>query len=208
MTAVLFGHKDSGHCYKIAMAARYARMEYRPVYVDIFAPVEQRSEEFLRASPYREVPTWIDDGMALAQSNAILLHLARKAPALLGGTDIHEQGQIEQWLFWEMSRLNLGIANYREMQLFFATPDVLLAEHYRQRSTKALDQLNAHLMNRAFLLERVTIADFSCASYLLLLDGKLFDLATWPHVGRWLDRLRANPKVMPLEEFLREFSVT
>jgi glutathione S-transferase len=206
MTAVLFGHKDSGHCYKIVMAARYANIEYRPVYVDIFAPAEQRPEEFLRASQYREVPTWVEDGRALAQSNAILLHLARKAPQLLGGCDNHEQAQIEQWLFWEMSRLNLGIANYREMQLFSSSPDPAISAHYRQRSTKALEQLNAHMANRSFLLDRVTIADFSCASYLLLLDGRLFDLTEWPHVARWLDRLRADPKVMALDAFLREFS--
>jgi glutathione S-transferase len=206
MTATLFGHKDSGHCYKIAMAARYGNIEYRPVYVDIFAPAEQRPEEFLRHSPYREVPAWVENGSALAQSNAILLHLARKAPRLLGGTDGQEQAGIEQWLFWEMSRLNLGVANYREQQLFSAEPDAVLSMHYRQRSTKALDQLNTHLANRSFLLDRLTVADFSCASYLLLLDGQLLDLGEWPHVARWLDRLRADPQVMPLEVFLREFS--
>lgn len=208
MTPILFGHKDSGHCYKIAMAARYGNIEYRPVHVDIFAPAEQRPEEFLRHSPYREVPAWVEDGKALAQSNAILLHLARKAPHLLGGADSQEQAGIEQWLFWEMSRLNLGVANYRELQLFATAPDPVLSEHYRQRSERALSQLNAHLANRSFLLDRLTIADFSCASYLLLLDGKLFDLEEWPHAARWLDRLRVHPEVMPLDAFLREFSAT
>jgi glutathione S-transferase len=204
MVPILYGHKDSGHCYKIAMAARLAGIAYQPAYVDIFVPVEQRPATFLRDAAYREVPTWAEDGQTLAQSNAILLHLARQAPQVLGGVDEREQSQIEQWLFWEMSRLNLGVANYREQKLFVANADPAIVAHYEQRSVKALGQLDAHLEKRAFLLERLTIADLSCASYLLLLDGRLLDMAQWPQVARWLDELRA--RVTPLQAFLKEFS--
>lgn len=70
----LFGHPDSGHSLKARFYMRFAGLAHQYERVDIFA--HTRSQEFLHAFKFAEVPTLIDGEMQLIQSNAILLYLA------------------------------------------------------------------------------------------------------------------------------------
>ena len=73
----LYGDGKSGNCLKVKWVCDYLRKPYRWIEIDT-VKAETRTAEFLRLNPAGQVPTVVfDDGRALAQSNAIIRHLAR-----------------------------------------------------------------------------------------------------------------------------------
>ncbi len=114
MTAsILYGNRESGHCYKVKLALVFAELlhEYREVDLDV--PFAERHEDFRAVSRFGEVPVFVDGNMALAQSNAILLYIAERS-GKLGGELPHEQ--LTEWLFWEANRIGFSIPNLRAAQ--------------------------------------------------------------------------------------------
>lgn len=62
--------------------------------------------EFLALNPNGQVPAFIDDdGLALWESNAVLLYLAKSRSALMP-VDNHAHARALQWLIWQATELN------------------------------------------------------------------------------------------------------
>ena len=73
----IYGDRISGNCQKVKFTADFLGLRYEWVDVDIMKG-ESRTPEFLALNPAGQVPIVVfDDGRALAQSNAIVLFLAR-----------------------------------------------------------------------------------------------------------------------------------
>jgi glutathione S-transferase len=73
---LIYGDSISGNCLKVKWTADRLGMAYDWVETDIMQG-ESRTPTFLALNPAGQVPLVIlDDGQPLAQSNAILLHLA------------------------------------------------------------------------------------------------------------------------------------
>src|SRR5206468_3536951 len=132
--------------------------------VDLRKPRDQRQRDFLDVRPYGEVPVLIDSGVALAQSNGILIHLARRTRRLGGEADLIA---VTQWLFWEANRIGFSVPNLRHSLMFANnTSDAVLA-WLRARALKDLATLDEQLASTPFLLgAEVTVADIACCAYL------------------------------------------
>lgn len=104
--AVLYGHPDSGHACKVALALALAGIPRRTVRVDIWAPPATRPAEFLAASPFAEVPLLLIDGAALTQSGAILLALAARS-GRLGGESPEGARRGAELILWEANRIGM-----------------------------------------------------------------------------------------------------
>lgn len=110
---VLYGHPDSGHACKVALALSLAGVAHRTVRVDIWAPPRTRQEEFLAASPFAEVPLILFDGIAMVQSGAILLEIARRT-GRLGGENAEGMRRGAELLMWEANRLGMCLPQLKE----------------------------------------------------------------------------------------------
>jgi glutathione S-transferase len=75
---VLYGHPDSGHVCKVALALALAGLPHRTRWIDIWAVPATRPAEVLCASPFAEMPLLMIDGVAHVQSGAILLDIANR----------------------------------------------------------------------------------------------------------------------------------
>jgi glutathione S-transferase len=200
---VVYGHPLSGHSYKVRLYCALAEVPHEYRYTDITKPRGSRRADFERDSPFGEVPTIVDDGMVLAQSNAILMHLARKHGTYAGAAG--EWPLLTQWLCWEMNRVGLSVPNlryYRHVERGAVPAEVI--DWLEQRALKDLAVLDRELGGRAWILPSgPTIADLSLAAYLFWADQAGFDLAAdWPAVARWLDRIRALPGFQPAERLM------
>ena len=72
----IYGDSISGNCLKVKWVADSLGLSYDWIETDILAG-QSRTEQFLALNPAGQVPMVVrDDGRPLAQSNAILLHLA------------------------------------------------------------------------------------------------------------------------------------
>jgi glutathione S-transferase len=77
MTLQIYGDRVSGNCLKVKWTARKLGIAYRWIQTDV-REAQTRTPEFLAMNPAGQVPLVVlEDGRPLAQSNAIILHLAR-----------------------------------------------------------------------------------------------------------------------------------
>ncbi len=77
----IYGDINSGNCQKVKATADFLGLAYDWIPVDIMK-AETRTEKFLAMNPAGQVPVVVlDDGRALAQSNAIVKYLARGSVA-------------------------------------------------------------------------------------------------------------------------------
>ena len=110
---VLYGHPDSGHACKVALALAMAGLPHRTVRVDIWAPPETRPAPFLAASPFAEVPLLVIDDEPFVQSGAILIEIASRFSCLGGEThDGLRRGR--ELLMWEANRIGMCLPQLKE----------------------------------------------------------------------------------------------
>jgi glutathione S-transferase len=192
---ILYGHHESGHAYKVALALAIAGIEYEYRWVDILAPRDERRADFRAVSKFGEVPVLVDAGSPMAQSNSILLHLARRFRRLGGETE-ERLSLSGEWLFWEANRVGFSLANLRALirREFEREPSPEVIDWLRERLHQDVERLNAELSANSFLLgTAISVADISCSAYLFFADEAGVDLASWPSVGRWMERIRSQP---------------
>jgi glutathione S-transferase len=70
----------------------------------------------------------------------------------------------------------------------------------RARGEQALAVMEAHLEGRPYFVgDRCSIADIALYAYTHVADEGGFDLGRYPAIGRWLERVRAQPGHVALE---------
>lgn len=109
----LYGHPDSGHACKVALALSLARIPHRSKWIDIWAAPETRPQEFRDASPFAEVPLLVIDGAPYVQSGAILLEIATRF-GVLGGDTPQGLRRARELLMWEANRIGMCVPQLKE----------------------------------------------------------------------------------------------
>ena len=186
----LYDYAASGNCYKVRLLLALLARDVERVPADIFAG-DTLTDDFARLNPARETPVLeLDDGTSLAQSNAILWFLAEGTPYLPAAP--FERAQVVQWLSFEQERVMGGIAGARFRIMTGRDASVVPAKLALGRS--ALEMLDAHLEGRSFLVgDACSIADVSCFAYTHVAGDADYELADYPSVTAWLERVRGLP---------------
>jgi glutathione S-transferase len=189
----LYDYPASANCYKARLLLALLGRDHERVAVDIFAG-DTLTDAYAELNPARETPVLeLDDGRLLAQSNAILWYLAEGTQYLPG--DAFARGEVAQWLFFEQERVMSGIGSARFRILTGRDPEVVAARLELGRS--ALETLDAHLKDRGFLVgDACTIADLANFAYTHVAADAGYELARYPAVSGWLDRVAALPRFM------------
>lgn len=186
----IYGDRRSGNCHKVLFAAHRLGLDFDWVDVDVFAG-EGRGEAHRRRNPAGQVPVIeFDDGRLLAQSNAILLWLARDSELLPG--DDWQAAKVHEWLFWEQYSHEPYVAVCR-FQMLYAGKSAAEREPWRvERGEAALDLMQQQLDGREWLAgERCSVADLSLLAYTRLADEGGFDLDARPAIRAWIARAEA-----------------
>jgi glutathione S-transferase len=184
---ILYGSRESGHTYKVKLALTLLAIAHEYREVDLRVPQSERRSDFRHVSPYGEVPVFVDGDLSLAQSNAILIHLARET-ARLGGRDLE---LVTQWLFWEANRIGLSVPNLRHALVFAKDTPREVVAWLRSRAEQDLGRLDSQLADNRFILgAQCTVVDIACCAYLFWPEQANLDLSAWPNVTSWLDMIR------------------
>jgi len=110
---VLYGHPDSGHACKVALALSVAGLAHQTIWIDIWADPSTRPSKFLAASPFAEVPLLTIDEVPYVQSGAILLEIACRFQCLGGETSAGlRRGR--ELLMWEANRIGMCLPQLKE----------------------------------------------------------------------------------------------
>ncbi|MDF0486587.1 glutathione S-transferase [Sphingomonas sp. H39-1-10] len=191
----LYHHPLSGHAHRAALFASLLGIPHDLVEVDMAAGAHKRPE-FLALNPFGQVPVLEDDGVVIADSNAILVYLAKKT----GRTDwLPEEPQAaaagQRWLSVAAGEVAYGPAAARLITVFGAKFN---ADEVIGRAHTLLGRLEAHLKDTDWLAgAQPTIADVAIYSYVARAPEGNVDLSGYPNVNAFLRRVEALPSFRP-----------
>jgi glutathione S-transferase len=190
----LYDYQESGNGYKVRLLLSQLEIPFERVELDILTGAT-RTPEFLAKNPNGRIPLleW-HDGRRLAESDAILFHLAENTPYL--SADRWERAQTLQWMFFEQYSHEPFIAVLRFWHFagLLAENRASLAEK-RSRGHQALQVMESHLdRHRFFVGERYSIADIALYAYTHVAGEGGFELDAYPAIVAWLERVAAEPR--------------
>lgn len=188
----------SGHAHRAVLFASLLGLKPELVEVDLAAGAHKQPA-FLALNPFGQVPVLEDDGVVVADSNAILVYLAKKA----GRTDWLPEdaagaAAVQRWLSVAAGELAYGPAAARLITVFGAHFD---AEEVISRAHVLLARLERHLSDRQWLAaDYPTIADVALYSYLARAPEGNVDLSPYAQVRAFLARIEALPGFVAMPE--------
>jgi glutathione S-transferase len=184
----VYGDSKSGNCLKVKWTADHLGLPADWVEIDI-TKGESRTPAFLAMNPAGQVPTVVlDDGRTLAQSNAIMLHLA-EGSALIPA-DGYDRARMFEWLFWEQYSHEPYVAVARFKVVYEGLPVADLEPRLVERSHAALARLETGLQASPYLVgAQLSLADVALVAYTRLAHEAGFDLAAYPRVKAWVSRV-------------------
>ncbi|MDV7341696.1 glutathione S-transferase family protein [Terasakiella sp. A23] len=197
----LYSNQGSGNCYKVRLLLHQLGYDLDIKEMDVVSG-ECQGDEFLKINPVGKVPTLIlDEGMVLTESNAIMLHFADETQYM--PMDHFDKSQAFQWLFWEQysHETAIAVARYSMHYLGNTEKDDDRLPALWEKGYKALDVMEDHLKDKDFFVgDRYSIADIALFAYTHVADQGGFDLAKYPNVLTWLERVKSQPRWKSMDE--------
>ena len=201
----VYGYSPSGNCHKLKMMLAYLGREHIWIEVDS-AHGATRRPEYLAKNPNGRVPIIeLDDGRIMAESNAILYWLAEGTQYFSGNS--WQRAQTLAWMFFEQYSHEPFIAVARFICGWTPLDSPRRADlaKLRERGYAALGVMEKHLAANAwFSGAHYGIADIALFAYTHCAADGGFDLAAYPQVRAWLDRVRAQPGFVAMPAYALE----
>lgn len=187
----LYGSSNSGNCLKPKWVAALLDKPIEWIETDSFDG-STRTPEFLAINPAGQVPVIIlDDGRKLAQSNAIMLHLAEGSRLI--PVDAYARAKMFEWLFWEQYSHEPAIAVRIARKFFLKQRDEDLDPALLTKGNAALARLELQLGETSYLVGReLSLADIALVAYTRNAHKGGFDLSRHPAVRAWVRRVEGD----------------
>jgi glutathione S-transferase len=189
---LLYDSQVSGNCYKVRLLLAHLGIEYERQEMSVIDR-SNRAEVIGELNPGLRVPTLVlDDGRALAESNAIMWYFADGTAYL--PDDPYERAQVLQWCFFEQYSHEPNIAVARFWRIAGIEPAAADLEAKQRGGTAALRAMERHLTDRAFFVgDRYSIADIALYAYTHVAPEGGFELEPHPAIREWLARVMSQP---------------
>ena len=193
----IFGDSISGNCLKVKWTADHLSLPYEWVETSVLTG-ETRTPDFLAMNPAGQVPlALLDDGRPLAQSNAIILHLARGSALI--PTDPYLQARMFEWMFWEQYSHEPYVAVARFQVRYRGRDPATLEPELVGRAEAALDRLEAALAGSTWLVgDAFSLADMALLPYTRFAPEAGLDLSRWQSLTAWIRRSEGVLGLAPL----------
>ncbi|MEQ1516227.1 MAG: glutathione S-transferase family protein [Usitatibacteraceae bacterium] len=196
----VYGDIYSGNCFKVKLLLKQLDVPYEWEHVNV-VDKETRTPEFLAKNPNGRIPVLeLENGVLLPESNAILHYLAEGSAYL--PTDRLAHAQVLQWMFFEQYSHEPYVATARYFIRYLGRPPEY-EERLQQKMAPgyaALDVMEQHLKARLFFVNgRYSIADIALYAYTHVAHEGGFDLAKYPFIRAWIDRVRAQPGYVEMD---------
>ncbi len=187
----------TGNGLKVGILLEELGLEYRLLPVNI-REGEQQQASFQRISANGRIPAIVDHRpdtpLSLFESGAILNYLADSAGQFLPPAGTAERQKVQEWLFWQVGHITPYLS---QLQLF--------KEKAPEPIPFALNLLNAEAVRLYRVLEQRLAEVAYVAGDYSVADMAIFpwiqpqrqgqDLAHYPHIHAWRERIKARPAV-------------
>ena len=187
----LYNFPRSGHAHRVELMLSLLQLPTELIFVDL-ATGEHKQPQYLAINSFGQVPAIDDNGVVLADSNAILVYLAHKygngrwLPA-----DPVGAARVQRWLSVAAGPIAFGPAAARLITVFGAK---LNADELIERSHNLLKVMDSELGKTPYLAgSEPTIADVAAYSYIAHAPEGNVSLDDYGNVRAWLARIEALP---------------
>jgi glutathione S-transferase len=192
----LYWHPISGHAHRAQLFLSLIGADFELIEVDLLKGAH-KTPQFLELNRFGQVPVLVDGDTVIADSNAILVYLAKTfARTDWLPEDAKGAADVQRWLSVAAGQVAFGPAAARLAILFGAAvvPDEVI-----QRSHGILALVEAELASHGWIIAGAhpTIADVALYSYIARAPEGNVDLSVYPAVAAWLQRVEALPGFAP-----------
>jgi glutathione S-transferase len=174
--------------YEAGVAANYLEVDPKT------KKVRNDGSDFIAVNPLGLVPALrTDDGLVLTENAAILQYVADRFPqAGLGTVSNVERSRLHQWLCFIGTELHKGL--FIPVLDKKAPPE--MKTYVLGKGLSRLDYLENYLKDREFLLDHFSVADAYLVTVInWTMATPPIELAKWPAVKAYYERLRARPSI-------------
>ena len=157
---------------------------------------DQNSPAFLKISPNNKIPAIIDrdNGMSLMESGAILVYLAEKYGKFLPKDSI-ARAEVNEWLMWQMSGFGPILGQAHHFLHFNPGKSDYAEARFRSEVARLYGVLDRRLEGRDYICGDYSIADMACWPWVSRYEWQQVNLADYPNVRSWYQRLLARDAV-------------
>lgn len=157
---------------------------------------DQNSPAFLKISPNNKIPAIIDrdNGMSLMESGAILVYLAEKYGKFLPKDSI-ARAEVNEWLMWQMGGFGPILGQAHHFLHFNPGKSDYAEARFRSEVARLYGVLDRRLEGRDYICDDYSIADMACWPWVSRYEWQQVNLADYPNVRSWYQRLLARDAV-------------
>jgi len=160
---------------------------------------ELRLPGYLALNANAKAPTLVDGDFTLWETTAIMQYLCEKAgDSTLFPRNPRLRADITRWQCWEGLYFNaalgtLAFETVAKARFHLGHPDASLVEQARATLSRFAPVLNGHLDGRKYMVdERLTLADYSMATFEPYADRVPFDFTPFRHIQSYFERMRQS----------------
>ncbi|WP_053980180.1 glutathione S-transferase family protein [Marinagarivorans algicola] len=194
----LYRNLLSGHCHRVELMLSLLDIPYETIDLDM-ANGAHKAPDYLKISPFGQVPAIDDNGITLADSNAIITYLEKKYNDGYAWypQDPVKAAEVQRWLSVAAGEIAYGPCAVRLVKVFGVDLDYDVAK----KKTDALLAVIEPLLNtRPYLAgEAITLADVAGYSYISHVPEGGVSLEPYPAIRAWLERIEAHPRFVGMK---------
>ena len=176
------------------IVAREAGLDLELVKVDLASKLTEAGADYRSVNPKGAVPALVlDDGFVLTEAAVVIQYLADRAPAagLMPPAGGIERYAAQQWLNFVATELHKGFG-----PLWRADTPAEMRRIVKEQLAAKFSFLDRELADRPYLTgDRFAAADAYAFTVLGWARFMSIDLARWPNLTAYLERIAARPKV-------------
>jgi glutathione S-transferase len=196
----LYDTRLSGNAWKVRILLTQLGIPFERVTLDL-ATGDHTKPEFRAKNRFARVPVLeLEDGRTLVESAAIMLYLAEGTRFL--PDDKFLRAEVIAWLTFEQADLLRALSLPRVWNLRgLAEQKASQIADFQEGAYPALAKVDDWLKTHDWLVDnRYTVADIGLFAYVSMATIGGYDMARFPAINTWLERVKAQPGWVPLLE--------
>ena len=180
---------------KVSILLEELGLEYEAHPINI-GQGDQNTPEFLDISPNNKIPAIVerDTGLKLFESGAIMVYLAEKHGQFIP-SDPLKKARVMEWLMWQMGGFGPMLGQSHHFLHFNPGKAEYAEGRFRDEVKRLYRVLNTQLEGRDYVCDEYSIADMAIWPWASRHEWQEIDLADYPNVRAWYQRLLARDAV-------------
>ncbi len=199
----------TGNGLKVGILLEELGQEYRLRPINIRSG-EQKQDGFQAISANGRIPAIVDHApvangqpLSLFESGAILNYLADKAGRFLPAQGTAERQRVQEWLFWQVGHVTPYLSQLQVFKEKAPEPIPFALDLLGAEAERLYRVLEKRLGEVPFVAGEYSIADMAIFPWIQpLRQGQ--NLAHYPNINVWRERIKARPAVQRAYEKGRE----